>query len=258
MEDTTTSGTADADSHQKVEVEASGPPVASNGEEGHVAEESTSTTVTKSQMKKMARREKFEQKKLRVKELRRATRRDERKERQIKVNQGLRDLAPLQNQAISDPPVVFFPHFAGLLPPKKRPKRTVAISDKTVVIDMSFEAQMSEKDMGSAFKQVQHSYSCNRRRNLPLRLYVSSLGGKTKELADLWYPNYPRWQMTFEPRHYEEIFEKDQIVYLTAESDNVLDKLESNKVYVVGGIVDHNSQKVGLFFFFFSPTLILP
>ncbi|VDO17614.1 unnamed protein product [Haemonchus placei] len=39
------------------------------------------------------------------------------------------------------------------------------------------------------------------------------------------------------------MFKPNEIIYLTADSDNVLTKLDEAKVYVIGGLVDHNSQK---------------
>lgn len=39
------------------------------------------------------------------------------------------------------------------------------------------------------------------------------------------------------------MFDKDEIVYLTAESKEVLRELDPKRVYVIGGIVDHNRMK---------------
>lgn len=41
-------------------------------------------------------------------------------------------------------------------------------------------------------------------------------------------------------RHYLEVFNKEEIVYLSADADNTLEKVDPAKVYVIGGIVDRN------------------
>jgi tRNA (guanine9-N1)-methyltransferase len=53
-------------------------------------------------------------------------------------------------------------------------------------------------------------------------------------------------QVHFHEKHFTDVFDKDKIVYLTSESDNVVEEIDQDKVYIIGGLVDHNSQKVSI------------
>lgn len=52
--------------------------------------------------------------------------------------------------------------------------------------------------------------------------------------------------MSFRTEHYSEFVAQEELVYLTSDSPNVLHELDLEKVYVIGGLVDHNHHKVGV------------
>lgn len=52
--------------------------------------------------------------------------------------------------------------------------------------------------------------------------------------------------MSFRTEHYGDFLAQEELVYLTSDSPNVLHELDLEKVYVIGGLVDHNHHKVGV------------
>nr|CAG4642025.1 EOG090X0D3U [Eurycercus lamellatus] len=127
---------------------------------------------------------------------------------------------------------------------KKLKETTMAKSScKTgVVIDLSFDHLMDEKNLAKCIKQVSRCYSVNRRAENPVQFHVCSLEGQS--LVEITkHQGYINWDVNFHEKDFTEVFAKENIVYLTAESDNVIEKVEDDKVYIIGGLVDHNSQK---------------
>lgn len=51
-------------------------------------------------------------------------------------------------------------------------------------------------------------------------------------------------QITYHTEHWKDAFKPEEVVYLTAESENVLTSLDHDKVYIIGGLVDHNRLPV--------------
>nr|XP_022315846.1 tRNA (guanine(9)-N1)-methyltransferase-like isoform X2 [Crassostrea virginica] len=127
---------------------------------------------------------------------------------------------------------------------KKLRSNTMAKSScqTSVVIDCSLDSYMGEKDIMKLVKQIQFCYSSNRRSQNPMQFFVTGVHGHTesrlKSIGD-----YQNWDVNFTSKDYCELFEKKDIVYLSSESDNVLQELDPEKAYIIGGLVDHNHHK---------------
>ncbi|KAJ2788251.1 tRNA methyltransferase 10 [Coemansia interrupta] len=112
-----------------------------------------------------------------------------------------------------------------------------------LVLDMDFDERMDEKEIKSVASQVTRCYAVNRQAPKSVDLHVTRLHGKlAQRFADkvahhkLWSPDH----ITMHGKEYLDLFEKHELVYLTADSPNVIETLDPAKAYVIGGIVDKN------------------
>lgn len=97
--------------------------------------------------------------------------------------------------------------------------------------------------MAKTVKQILRVYTLNRRSKAPMQLHLTSFNGRSKEEMSRHH-GYENWDIYFHSEDYLEIFPKEKLVYLSSESDNVISKLEDDKIYIIGGLVDHNFHKV--------------
>lgn len=135
---------------------------------------------------------------------------------------------------------------AGLEVPRKlrlRDFKDLKYSNYKVVIDLDFYDHMQEYDSRMVSKQVNLCYSLNRVASNPLQLYATSFSGPMKELFVKLQPGSVHWTMNFEESSYIDVFPLEKIVYLSSDSENILETIEEDKVYIIGGLVDHNQHK---------------
>ena len=150
----------------------------------------------------------------------------------------------------------------------------------TLVIDCAFDDLMHDTERTSLSSQITRSYSDNYRARYRAHLAISSFGGKLRERFDtLLNQHYKNWKgvrvleedyvkaaerakewMSGEKggklagafavdsqRHseqpVEELRSQGEIIYLTSDSENTLDRLKPYSTYIIGGLVDKNRHK---------------
>ncbi|XP_070849424.1 tRNA methyltransferase 10 homolog A [Chaetodon trifascialis] len=127
---------------------------------------------------------------------------------------------------------------------RKRLRRDVKPSSLRLVVDCSFDDLMLIKDVRKLHKQIQRCYAENRRALHPVQFYLTSLGGQLRQSMDEKDKGWVNWKdISIKTEHYSEVVAKEELVYLTSDSPNVLEELDQKKAYVIGGLVDHNHHK---------------
>ncbi|XP_025201508.1 tRNA methyltransferase 10 homolog A [Melanaphis sacchari] len=124
--------------------------------------------------------------------------------------------------------------------------KTNKMADSTckqrIVLDMSYDDLMSDKDLCKCSNQILRCYGLNRRMDNPMQLYICSYEGKIKEIMAK-HNGSEFWDIKYLEDSFDKVFQKEEIVYLTSDSMNVLESIDENKVFIIGGLVDHNSCK---------------
>ncbi|KAM9086423.1 tRNA methyltransferase 10 homolog A isoform 2-T4 [Megaptera novaeangliae] len=176
--------------------------------------------ISKRQMKKLMKQKQWEEQR----ELRKQKRKEKRKRKQLERQCQLES-----NSEGSD---------------RKRIRRDVVYSPLRLIIDCSFDSLMVLKDIKKLHKQIQRCYAENRRARHPVQFYLTSHGGQLKKNMDENDKGWVNWKdIHIKPEHYSEFIQKEELIYLTSDSPNVLKELDESKAYVIGGLVDHNHHK---------------
>lgn len=115
---------------------------------------------------------------------------------------------------------------------------------QNVVVDLGFSNLMAPNEINSLVQQIMYCYAVNGRCSTPAHIWLTGCEGEMEtQLQRL--PGYDKWIIEKDNRPYIDTFhdQKEHLVYLTADSENMLDALDPTKIYIVGGLVDRNRWK---------------
>lgn len=115
-----------------------------------------------------------------------------------------------------------------------------------LVFDMSYESNMSKREIENTVSQLMEVEAWNRRATDPFHLHFCNLqpdGAYKQELLKRYSAEpWERLHITATDRQHVDVFPREQLVYLTADSPNVLRTFDHSKVYIIGALVDRSIQ----------------
>lgn len=104
---------------------------------------------------------------------------------------------------------------------------TVGYVSPTVCIEIAYNPLLTYKEIKSLKSQITFTYGVVRRAERPLRLVLA--GYTDAVLAALAIDGWQTWKIDRQVKLVSELYPKEQIVYLSPESPNVLETLDENK-----------------------------
>ncbi|XP_072045383.1 tRNA methyltransferase 10 homolog B-like [Amphiura filiformis] len=128
---------------------------------------------------------------------------------------------------------------------KKRMQEAMDGPGPRICIDLSMAHTMNTKEIHKLAGQIGRLYGSNRKAEKPLHLWLSSLdtSGQIYDSCVKRNDGFDNYLIDKSDKTHTEIFKTEDIVYLTPDSTNVLEQLESDKVYIIGGLVDETPNK---------------
>ncbi|XP_076974644.1 tRNA methyltransferase 10 homolog C [Tamandua tetradactyla] len=115
-----------------------------------------------------------------------------------------------------------------------------------LVFDMDYDHFMKQKELTNTISQIAESEGWNRRNVDPFHIHFCNLkidGGYYRELVKRYGEKWGKLLLTATEKSYVDLFPKDSLIYLTADSPNVMTTFKHDKIYIIGSFVDRNMQR---------------
>ncbi|NXK52560.1 TM10C methyltransferase, partial [Chauna torquata] len=122
------------------------------------------------------------------------------------------------------------------------------IFGQPLVFDMSYEKDMSVREVANTVRQIVLSEGSNRRSVDPFHIHFCNFKDDSlyhKEFIKHYREAWSKLLITVTDQCYTDIFPKDKLIYLTADSPKVMKTFDHDKIYIVGSMVD-KSIKTGV------------
>uniref|UniRef100_A0A8D0GZH5 tRNA methyltransferase 10 homolog B n=1 Tax=Sphenodon punctatus TaxID=8508 RepID=A0A8D0GZH5_SPHPU len=118
-------------------------------------------------------------------------------------------------------------------------------SGPRLCIDLSMTSHMTKKEISRLAAQIRRLYGSNKKAQKPFWIYLTGLMSSILIYEECLRMNdgFSNYLMDRTPDSYLNLFPLENIIYLTPDSENALEEVDVQKVYVLGGLVDESIQK---------------
>ncbi|XP_030018284.1 tRNA methyltransferase 10 homolog B [Sphaeramia orbicularis] len=112
-------------------------------------------------------------------------------------------------------------------------------------VDLSMTDSMSSKEVSRLAGQLRRLYGSNRKATQPFHLFLTNLREDSCLYKECIRMNsgFLRYMMDVTEDSCLDLFPPETVVYLTPDAEHALETVDSDKVYILGGLVDESVQK---------------
>lgn len=219
------------------------------GVTGRNANLGPSPVISKNAQKRLMREKRLQERKKQRKEQRKAMQAQKKQERKAEREALLKTLTDEQKQKLlKDRGDVMRAGRAEKRAKKEKVRSSLENHTRfSVCIDLGWNEHMIEKERKSLARQIAYSYSALRQGVedglTPLALSITGIDDVMKPVLTFSAQGWETWPVGLSEKSLAEYHDVSKLVYLTHDSNDVLQQLDPNDVYVIGGIVDRNRLK---------------
>lgn len=119
------------------------------------------------------------------------------------------------------------------------------ICGQRICIDLSMENTMTSKEKSKLAQQLCRLYGVNKKADMPAHVYFAGFdkNGELYQECIQKIDGFEKYQVEMTEVPVLELFDSNDIIYLTPDATDMLEDLDKDKVYVIGGIVDESIIK---------------
>lgn len=202
--------------------------------------------ISKNARKRIAREKRLADRKKARKEEQKAAKARKRQQRKEEREARLKELPAEERERVMQERILTMQ--AGRAEDKeRRAQMKEALLNHTryaVCIDLGWNDQMYEKEQKSLARQLAYSYNalrkCVENNMVPLSMSIAGIDDVIKPVMTFAAQGWETWPMKLSEKGLLETHDREKLVYLTHDAEEVLQTLDPEAVYVIGGIVDRN------------------